>query len=305
MPWTESRSREEWLAEVQRRGSRIRRRRRAGYGVVGALALVLPVSLTAAALHSGSERAVELSAAGPPPERVGEAPPATVVDAPSQPAPVVELATTTTIAPAQPESIPRRPVPETTVRATVAPASPGVTVPPADDPVVRSTTTVPPPQNTLGSIVPPTQSIGNGGSAASPPPAASATPAESAPPACAAETLQIDVVPSKATFALGETVRGTFFVQTHGATDCLVAMPASFRIENVATGAVLGSVPSTSEVPSPVKADGKMYTSTFSWDQRDCTGADCTQVPPALYQAVAQWPDGSPYRGWGEFRIGG
>lgn len=121
---------------------------------------------------------------------------------------------------------------------------------------------------------------------------------------CAAEALQIDVVPTKATFAAGEMVRGMFFVQTSRATGCAIAMPTSFRIENVATGKVLGSTPAVTEVPSPLAAGGGMHTSTFAWEPQDCSGPTCEPVPAALYQAVAEWHGGSPYRGWGEFRIG-
>lgn len=132
-------------------------------------------------------------------------------------------------------------------------------------------------------------------------------PAPAAPgmPPCVPEALQIDVVPTKATFPAGETVKGMFFVQTSRATNCAVAMPATFRIENVATGKVLGSTPAVTEVPSPFASDGKMQTSTFAWEPRDCSGPTCTPLPPALYQAVAEWAEGSSYRGWGEFRIGG
>jgi hypothetical protein len=314
LPWTESRSRDEWLAEVRRRGERIRRRRRIGYAAVVAVALVLPVNFTAAALRSSPGREVELTVAGP--ALVGDTTPppaqsdvAASGDVPPPAATAFE-APTTTLAERQPESISRPLVTETTVRPFVTPASPGPDAP-ADDPVVRSTTTVPPPQ-TIGNPVVPTNP-----STSAAPQIASATPATSSAlaasaglgvsslPACAADALQIDVVPSKPAFLAGETVKGTFCVQTYRATDCSVAMPASFRIENVATGAVLGSVPSTTEVPSPVRADGNMYTSTFAWEPRDCSGSVCTDVPPGLYQAVAQWTDGTSYRGWGEFRIGG
>lgn len=138
-------------------------------------------------------------------------------------------------------------------------------------------------------------------------PVRSGPPAPAAPgmPPCVPEALQIDVVPTKATFSAGETVKGMFFVQTAGATNCAVAMPATFRIENVATGKVLGSTPAVTEVPSPFASNGKMQTSTFAWEPRDCSGPTCTPLPPALYQAVAEWSGGSAYRGWGEFRIGG
>ena len=297
MPWTDSRSRDEWLAEVRRRGTRIRRRRRAAFGAIGALALVLPVSVTATVLNGGAERAVPLSVAGPAPAG-GLAAPAG--DAPV-PAPPNELATgdvpavaTTPVeapAPAAVEVHER----VATVNGVPVPRATPTSMVPADDPVVRPPTTLAPPVTLNSPTARPAQSTAAG----APPTAAAALPA------CAAEALQIDVVPSKATFALGETARGTLFVQTYRATDCLVAMPASFRIENVVTGAVVGSVPATTEGPSPIRADGRMYTSTYAWDQRDCSGSACTQVPPGLYQAVAQWSDGSPYRGWGEFRIGG
>ena len=294
MPWTESRSRDEWLAEVQRRGTRIRRRRRAGYSVVGALALVLPVSLTATALRSGPERAVELSVAGPAP--VGGMAPL--------PTPPNELATGDVPAPAAtPFEAPTTTVAEVherlaAINGVAGPRSVPTSVVPADDPVVRPTTTLAPPAAvTFGSpIESPTQSK-----------AAGAVVASAAPPApCAPEALQIDVVPSKATFAAGETVTGTSFVQTGRATGCLAPVPASFRIEEVATGKVVGSSASVTEHPSPLMAEaGKMYTSTFSWDQKDCSGSLCAQVPSGLYQAVVQWSGGGPYRGWGEFRIAG
>lgn len=134
------------------------------------------------------------------------------------------------------------------------------------------------------------------------PPTTPATP-DLAP--CPPEGLQIDVVPTKATFLAGDTVGGMFFVQTGRAVGCAVAMPTSFRIEEVATGKVVGNVAATSEYPSAIKSDGWTYTSTFEWDRQDCSGATCVPVPPSLYQAVAEWTGGSPYRGWGEFRIGG
>ena len=101
-PTTETRSRDEWLAEVKRRGGRLRRRRRVGFGVAGALALVLPVSVTATVLSGGAERPVELSVAGPAPARGVEplpAPPNELAtgDVPAA-APTAEVAPPTTVA---------------------------------------------------------------------------------------------------------------------------------------------------------------------------------------------------------------
>lgn len=291
-PTTETRSRDEWLAEVKRRGGRLRRRRRAGFGAVAALALVLPASLMAGVLTAGSERAVELSVAGPAPMGGMAAMPATTAlleaEAGDVPAPAVEAPATT--------------VAEVHERVASINGVPGprsstpTSMPPGDDPVVRPTTTVAPPVTLARPAESPNQ-----------PTALSAPSSAASPlPPCPAQALQIDVVPSKATFSLGETATGMSFVQTGWAADCLLPVPASFRIENVATGQVVGFSAAVTEHPSPLVAQpGKTYTSTFSWDQKDCSGSMCVQVPAGLYQAVVQWTDGGPYRGWGEFRVGG
>jgi hypothetical protein len=290
-PITETRSRDEWLAEVKRRGGRLRRRRRVGFGAVAALALVLPASVMAGVLSGGAERAVELSVAGPSPAG-GMAP---------LPAPPNELATgevpavATTVVEAPTTTVAEVHERLAAINGVPAPRSSPTSVPPADDPVVGPTTTLVPPVATSGPVQGPAQSA-----------ALNSSSTVASPPPCAPEALQIDVVPSKATFALGETVEGTGFVQTRRATGCLLPVPASFRIEDVATGKVVGSSGSVTEHRSPLMAEpGKMYTSTFSWDQQDCSGSICTQVPPGLYQAVAEWTGGGPYRGWGEFRVGG
>lgn len=303
MAWTESRSRDEWLAEVKRRGERLRRRRQLTVALISALALVLPASALAGFLTADSGGDQQLAVAGPPsppatgPASATEASPDPGTTLPSEPAALDAPVPTTTnygVPVLNPDRRAEPPVlPAGGAVATLAP--PG-TVPPNDDPVVRVTTTVATSRTTIPSLLP-NQSTASGT-------AAGAAVARQSP--CPAEALQIDVVPSKARFALGETVSGTFFLQTREASDCSVALPGSFRIEEVATGKVLATVGATSEFASPARAEpGKMLTSTFSWDQTDCSGSSCTQVPSGLYQAVAVWPDGGPYRGWGEFRIGG
>lgn len=113
--------------------------------------------------------------------------------------------------------------------------APEAAIPTIDDPIVRRTPTDAPP------VAPVVAAPDRGG-----PPA----PAAPGVPPCVPQALQIDVVPTKARFSAGETVEGMFFVQTSGATNCAVAMPTSFRIENVATGEVLGSTPAVTEVPT-------------------------------------------------------
>ena len=303
MAWTESRSRDEWLAEVRRRGERLRRRRQMTIALVGALAMVVPFSAAAAGfLTAGSDPGQELSVAGPAPAGQGTGPvtsrevePAPGITLPDEPMPAGEPGTPTTIPGLSVENLHRRTDPQLPPGDGTVTQAPPVTIPPADDPVVRSTITVPPPATTASPRLTPNQATPSGTAAGAP---------ATALAACPAEALQLDVVPTKATFSLGETVSGMFFLQTRQAGDCVITLPASFRIEHVATGKVLGTVGATSEFPSPARAEpGKMPTSTFSWDQSDCSGAACAQAAPGLYQAVAVWSDGGPYRAWGEFRI--
>ncbi|MDP1807266.1 MAG: hypothetical protein Q8K72_18965, partial [Acidimicrobiales bacterium] len=239
---------------MKRRGGRLRRRRRLGFGAVAALALVLPASLMAGVLTAGFESAVELSVAGPAPMGGMAAMPATttpIAEAGEVPAPAVEAPATT--------------VAEVHERVAAVNGVPGArsstptSMPPSDDPVVRPTSTVAPPVTLARPAESPNQ-----------PTALSAPSSAASPlPPCPAQALQIDVVPSKATFSLGETATGMSFVQTGRAADCLLPVPGSFRIENVATGKEVGFSAAVTEHPCPLVAQpGKMYTSTFSWDQK-------------------------------------
>lgn len=48
---------------------------------------------------------------------------------------------------------------------------------------------------------------------------------------------------------------------------------------------------------------GKTFTSTFTWDQKDCAGSACAQVPAGTYTVVADWSEGGPYTGSTAFQI--
>ena len=278
---------------------------------VVALALVLPVSFTAAALRQRSR--ARGRADGGRARRRGDAAGAArstgrgrrSADEPPPAATAFE-APTTTVAERQPESISRRLATETTVRPFVAPVSPAPE-PPADDPVVRSTTTVPPPQTIGNPVVATNPSTGAtpqsprrplvrghhdrlGGLGRRPPARLCR-----GGPADRCRALARPPSPSARPCGAPSSSRPT------RATDCSVAMPASFRIVNVASGRRLGSVTSITEVPSPVRADGKMYTSTFAWDRGTARDRRAPQVPPALVPGGGPMDrrDG-PYRGWGD-----
>ena len=279
MPWTESRSREEWLAEVQRRGTRIRRRRRVGFGVVGALALVLPVGVTATVLSGGADRAVELSVAGPAP--AGDRTPA--------PAPPNELATgevpavaTTAVDPPTTIAEPQSRVGSAHGR-TEPPTATGA--PPGDDPLVR-----PPTPTTIPS--------GNSSSPALTVPAATTVPpasTEPAPAPCASSEVRVTVATEKAGYGPGEAVRGSSTLENRSTGACLLPTRGFFKVLNAA-GKDVGNFAYTADFRFPVRAEpGKTFTSTFTWDQRDCTGSACVQVPPGTYTVVADWTESGPY----------
>ena len=283
---TETRSHEQWLAEVRRRGTRIRRRRRVGFGVVGALALVLPVSVTATVLSGGSERAVEVSVAGPapaggmaplpaPPNELatGEVPPV---------AATAEMAPTTTVAEVHERLA--------AINGVPAPRSSPTSLPGADDPVVR-----PAPSTTSPS--------GNTSSPALPPTPTSAPPASTAP--CAASEARVTVSTEKAAYRPGETIRGSSTLENRSAGACLLPTRGFFKVLN-AGGEVVGNFAYTADFRFPVTAEpGKTFTSTFTWEQKDCSGSACVQVPPGAYTAVADWTESGPYSGSTTFQITG
>jgi hypothetical protein len=305
LPSTDSRTRAEWLAEVRRRGQRIRRRRRLAFTAVGALAMVLPLSAVATLLDDQPGREeVELTAAGPGPtsDLLLRAVPTTfVVGSETARAPeATGLAATTEAAPgpavADPSpsttaEVPARPP----AAGSIAPAPPA-TVASSDDPVVRAPTTIP--------------SAGNAGSPAGR--AAGAQTVQTTIPGgadpslapCPAVDVRVSVVTEKASYGRGETVAGTSVLENRSAEACLLPTRAFFRVED-ATGKLVGSFAYTTEFRIPVKAEpGRTFTSQFTWDQRDCSGATCAQVPAGTYVAVADWTESGPYTGRVSFQIG-
>lgn len=287
MPWTESRTRHEWLDEVKRRGERLRRRRRLTFATLAAVALVLPATALATLLGgTAGNRDVNLAVAGPPP--TGEVAGAI----PSTPAP--EEATTTTSEP---------PLRVEAGRGRTEPATPGSSVP-ADDPVVRrpgATNPSPAPGNSSSDPNTPVSSE----PALPPPPAV--TPPATAPGAanCPSSEVRVTVTTDKTAYAPGETVRGSTTITNRSAGACLLPTRGFVRIMNAAGRDVSGFA-YTMEYRFPVLAEpGKTFTTPFTWDQRDCSGSACVQVPAGTYNVAADWTEGGQYFGRGSFTIGG
>ena len=98
-------------------------------------------------------------------------------------------------------------------------------------------------------------------------------------------------------YAPGQVVQGASTLENRSATACLLPTRAFFRIVNGA-GKDVGSFAYTADFRFPVPAEpGKTFTSTFTWDQKDCAGSACVQVPPGTYTVVADWRESGPYTG--------
>ena len=277
MPWTESGSSDEWLAEVRRRGEHIRRRRLVALSVVGAAVLLLP-ALALASFSAGrsGDRDLRVAAAGPGPA------PGTGLPATPPPSSPADEATPTTRAGSTGGADAPAPTPQSPTTTAETPrranSTSGVEVTPttrapADDPVVRTTLALP---------------SGTTGAAAGTVPTTT-TPADPPLSPCPASEVSVAVVLERSTYAPGEPVRGSTSITNRSSTTCLLAPREGVHIED-ASGRTVGSFAYTMELRPPITAaPGRTVTGTFTWDQRTCPGP-CVQVPAGTYAAVASWP---------------
>ena len=313
MPWTDSRSRDEWLAEVRRRGTRIRRRRRAAFGAIGALALVLPVSVTATVLSGGTEGAVELSVAAPAP--LGglatplPSPPNELAtgDVPAAATTAVEAPAPITVTGVQEREAAINAVPEPRSSTTPVPTS----VPPADDPVVARST--PAPKAPDGSASSPPA----GGQLASSS-AASAPSGPAALPPCIASEFGLTVTMERSAYGRGEMVKGGSVLEKRTAGPCVLpSWGIQISLRNGA-GTNLTHTARTFLSSSTFEQDrqglstcdadgcrrvvdlGAVFTDTFEWETVDCTNvapvrpvppddSNCVPFPAGTYTVVADW----------------
>ena len=292
MPWTESRSRDEWLAEVRRRGERIRRRRQLAVSAVGAVALLGPVvAMVSYAAGGDADRQFRVVAEGRSP-RSGAA-------GPSLPTSLAEgeaIVTTTTLPGADPlpeVTAPPGPLYSTTTTEVHRRVSSVNGVPSSDNPVARPT--------------PPTTTTGNDLVRSSPvlpvPASTTVPPGDAALAACPNDGVKVTVTVDKRSYARGETVSWSSTLENRSGTTCLVSGRAFFHVEDGA-GKIVGSFAYTANYMLPVKAEpGKTITNSGNWDQQDCSGSRCTQVSPGTYVVVAGWTEGGPWVGRGSFQI--
>ena len=297
MPWTESRSRQEWLDEVKRRGERLRRRRRLSFAVVGALALMLPATALATFLAgAGDDRGVNLTVAGPRPtgEVAGGDRATDAGELPSAAPPEETTTTTTEEDRLEAGVMPGRAEPPTPTPTSRPPAAPG------DDPVVRTPATTVPGNSSSGPDAPVSS-----GPVPPPPPGAAPPTTPSGAANCPSAEVRVTVTTDRSTYAPGETVRGSTTIENRSGSACLLPTRGFVRITNAAGNDVSGFA-YTMEYRFPVLAEpGKTFTTPFTWDQRACSGGSCVQVPAGTYNVAADWTEGGQYFGRGSFTIGG
>ena len=241
--------------------------------IVGALVLATAALIALAADDGGGRGDLRLSAAAPAPAEVAPAP-----------APPNERAT---------GEVPAEATTTTTVDSlSVTPVHPRTSPPRPPDPVVR-----PPAADSSGSTSSPVLV---------PPPSTTVAASTEAPLApCPASEVKVTVTTDKPAYALGQTVQGSSTLENRSGSACLLPTRGFFRIVNGA-GKDVSSFAYTLEFRMPVRAEpGKSFTSTFTWDQKDCAGAACVQVPPGTYTVTADWTESGPYRGSASFQITG
>ena len=175
------------------------------------------------------------------------------------------------------------------VHGRTSPPQPAGSVLPADE-VVRTSTSV---------------RSGSSSSPVAPPPSGTPLPTVPTGAACPASEVRVTVITDQATYAAGETVRGSTTIENRSATACLLPTRGFVRILNAAGKDVSGFA-YTTDYRFPVSAEpGKKFSTPFTWDQKDCSGSACVQVPAGTYTVVADWTEGGPYTGRGSFTIGG
>lgn len=283
MPWTESRSRDEWLAEVRRRGERMRRRRRFTVACVAAFAFVLPVSAVAGFVTGQPDRGVELSIAGPAPAGDMAPAPRNQVPSSTEPGAAGEVPTA---AVGDPES-PGAESPNTTVHVFLRPGavnrSPVASMPAADDPPVRPaapTTTTP-------------SSLGRASSAGLPlPGSTSPSTVPATAPACPAADVRQTVATEKSAYAAGETVRGTSTLENRSSITCTLSFHVTVDVHD-ASGRSMDSLRLDPWRTAVAVDPGKAVRGTFTWDQRDCAGMPMTDAYPIPRDRCPQVPAGT------------
>lgn len=121
---------------------------------------------------------------------------------------------------------------------------------------------------------------------------------------CPLAQVGITTATEQSAYGPGEPVRGWSSLRNDSDTTCLLSPRAFFRVED-STGRVVGQFANTADIrPTARTEPGQSISSSITWDQKDCSGAVCMQVPAGTYTLVADWTEGLRVTGTARFQIG-
>jgi hypothetical protein len=225
-------------------------------------------------LTADSDSGRQLSVAGPAPS--GQVAPPPAIDAPREPAPALEPATTTTIA----QQLPQSP------RVDAVPERAAPVTPPVDDPVVRSATTTTAAAKVIASEVPPPTTV---------PPGVDCTTAD----------IKLTYGLEKDTYRSGEVVRGSTALERQPGVVCALPYFSEFQLVDSAGKSLFeGGMPGETATSSSDGSDGGVpfVKSSFAWEALDCSAqrlsplvlapgdrTGCVSYPAGTYTVVARW----------------
>ncbi len=122
--------------------------------------------------------------------------------------------------------------------------------------------------------------------------------------ACPPAEVVATVATAKAAYAVGETVTGSSVLENRSSGACLVPARVRWAVQDLAGNDVSGFA-YTADYALPVKAEpGQSFPGTFTWNQKNCGGATCTQVPAGTYVLVGTWSEGGSFSAQTTFQIG-
>ena len=275
MAWTyedeqPTRTRDELLSKVQRRGHELRRRRRASRRLVSVGALVAVVGIVGAlTTGSGGDRQVQVATEGPPPT--------TAAEPPSEPALNQSQAV-----PAGPSTTAAGPLTLPGLSPDPMPAPP-----PSPGPMPA-----PPPGGTTVTTPPATWSIPSTTPTAGP--ATTSTSTAPRQPRCGAEHLTVTAAPDKPAYGPGERVMVTSTILNRTAAVCYywVSYSFSYVVSDSAGRPIISGTTHDDAFEDIPLAPGETVTRTdASWNQIICTGdiRTCTRAAPGDYTIRVTW----------------
>jgi hypothetical protein len=121
---------------------------------------------------------------------------------------------------------------------------------------------------------------------------------------CPPAEVVVTVTTGKPAYAVGETVTGSSILENRSSTACLVPARVRWAVQDLAGQDVSGFA-YTADYALPVRAEpGQTFPGSVTWNQTNCAGPTCTQVPPGTYVLVGRWTEGGSFSAQATFTVG-